>query len=159
MTIHHVSLPVSNLADSIEWYRRAFGCRLLLKRKMLDEEAALWSGKNDAKGYSALLATGGSVYLELFQIPGGVRPDKKPCPGPEHLAFRTRRFDSVLRRLQALDTEVHWNIQEAWYKPRSGFTRDPDGNVIELTEVRFSHQLALLVLGILRRMGFSRDFF
>jgi len=117
--IHHVAINVTDLAQSINFYRDIIGLTVIE------------SGENSAK------LSIGDAEISLFKLPS----DYKPCEEPDtkhagslnHLAFEISpaTFDIYHRRL--VDRNI--TITFGPVKRRHGQTLyflDPDGNKIEL---------------------------
>ena len=120
VSIHHVSLLVSDTRRALDFYRDILGLEVDESRPAMDFPGA-W-----------LLA--GTQQIHLIEIPGRVRPATLAAHGGRdwHVALAVTDLEALAAVL------ARWDI--GYTMSRSGrralFCRDPDGNAIELVEVR-----------------------
>ncbi len=120
VSIHHVSLLVSDTRRALDFYHGILGLEVDESRPAMDLPGA-W-----------LLA--GTQQIHLIEIPGRARAAIPAAHGGRdwHVALAVTDLDALAAALTA------HNI--AYALSRSGrralFCRDPDGNAIELVEAR-----------------------
>jgi catechol 2,3-dioxygenase-like lactoylglutathione lyase family enzyme len=112
-SIHHISVTVSDVRRSAQWYERSFGLT------PLSEEVA-----EDGTGHVLLLAPTSGWILSLTSA---------AAPGVEHVAVSCRDRDELVRWREVLVERAAepGTITDASYG--AGFVvRDPDGVQLEL---------------------------
>ena len=120
VSIHHVSLLVSDTRRALEFYQGILGLEVDQSRPVMDFPGA-W-----------LLA--GSQQIHLIEIPGRARATIPAAHGGRdwHVALAVSDLDVLARALTGCGI--------AYTLSRSGrralFCRDPDGNAIELVEMK-----------------------
>ena len=121
-SIEHVTVRVRDLEASIEYYRRMFEGRLVLRRNL--------SGGRKI----AFLRIGESLFELMAFGPAKEPVDAREHYGFHHIGIRTDNFDKTYKDLKAKGAEF---LGEP-FEPTPGihlcFLRDPDGAVIELTQ-------------------------
>jgi predicted enzyme related to lactoylglutathione lyase len=112
---------VSDLDRSVALYRDGFGCELHVDDHEGDD---VWtSGRHAATTWSE----GAFLHFALYQS-----RDASVTSGAQ-IAFRVDDLDAAHQRALAAGTEmIHAPKAQPW--GRSARYRDPDGNVIELTQ-------------------------
>jgi len=127
--LHHVSISVSDLDRSAQFYEKLG----LTEEKRYE--------KPDADARSSLLRFPDGPMLELFEIPGSESlPQKRRDPvedlatkGTKHLALESTDLDRTVEKLRSRDVEVSepkMGSSGNWYC----FLKDPDGIPVELYE-------------------------
>ena len=119
-TFHHVSLAVTDLPRSVDWYERVLGMT-----KVADREGPTWK--------RALMRSEGGLVISLtaHESTGGDRFDERRV-GLDHVSIACKERDEVEaweRHLAALAVE-HGGLVDAGY----GYvltSRDPDGIPVE----------------------------
>jgi len=128
LTLHHVSIVMTDLARSIAFYRDIFDLEQIERPPF--------------PGPGAWFACGGRLQIHLIANPAGTfrhnpRVDKSDC----HFAFRTDDFEAAVSRLIAKgfhedggeDDPKHLHVVR---KGVAGFPQvyllDPDRNIIEI---------------------------
>ena len=107
-SINHVSVLVSDMARSIDFYRRVFGLTLV---------------NEDKPNQIARLGAGGKVLVSLRH---------EPPPGlVDHFAIGIERFDkeSVTRDLKELGLTPRENLEFGFH------VKDPDGANVQITGI------------------------
>lgn len=119
-SIHHVSLIVADTARALDFYQGILGLELAPERPDLSFPGAwLWVGDQQ---------------IHLLELPNPDPVEGRPAHGgrDRHLAMRVSGLDEVTARLDAAGL--------SYTLSRSGrsalFCRDPDGNALELIQVR-----------------------
>jgi len=121
-SIEHVSLLVSDVATSLDFYCRILGLGLSDARPDL--------------GYPGAWLTVGQQQIHLLQLPDPCRGQQRPAHGgrDHHIAFQVVDLELLAQRLLDQGTAIT--------RSRSGrqafFCRDPDGNALEF--IAISHQ-------------------
>ena len=136
--LNHVSLTVSNLERTIDFYQKCFGFHIARRGDYSGPIVEALMSFKDASISVAFLRTG-SVALELieFHKPKGKvnRPPPMNEAGSPHLGLLTKDARADYQRLSAMG--VHFDSAPI-VNPRTGtytvMLRDPDGIPIELIE-------------------------
>ncbi len=115
-TIHHVSLLVSSVEESLVFYQGILGLEMAERPDL---------------GFAGVWLTVGDQQLHLLALPN---PD--PLSRPQH-GGRDRHLALTVRDLEALVSLLEEG-GIAYTRSRSGraalFCRDPDGNTLELIQ-------------------------
>lgn len=139
LSIHHVSLTVSDLDRSIAFYRH-LGFELASDRRDLNAEyLAGITGYPGVRMHVAFL-TGFNVRLELVQYlhPAGADIDKQPKnTGSTHLCFEVDDLHAAFEQLRSMGvrfrSEAPVEIHEGPNAGRGAFYfLDPDGFTMEI---------------------------
>lgn len=149
----HAGLTVSDFERAVAWYHDRFGF-LLVSEQVLEpaETASLFplyrvEGARVRLGF--LRAPGGSV-LEIFSfdpaVPGS--PATWNAPGFTHVAFHVAGVAAWKRRLEAegvpFVVEPRSTAGTDWV-----FLRDPDGNLVELIDLKANRPALRFAGGLL----------
>ena len=117
--IDHVAITVSNIENSIKWYREVLG----LER--------YYEGEWD--GVPIMMGKGGTC-IALFKV-----KSENPNPAPDrntiammHLAFRADRGNFELAQKSLNDAGISFRFSDHDIS-HSIYFRDPDGHEIEIT--------------------------
>ena len=132
LELHHVALPVTDLARSRRFYGDVLGLREIARPPDFDFPGA-WYGL-------------GSGQLHLIVRADGTMRGKKPLDSRDvHFAVRARDFEGMVEHLRArgyrddapAGDEMRMKVSR---KPNAGFPQifllDPDGHVIEINAER-----------------------
>lgn len=111
--IHHVSLNVSDTDRSLAFYRDVLGLRILPRPDFPFGGAWLDAGNG----------------REIHLIEADVPPDHG-----QHVAFRVDDIDAVVASLRAAGQRLPDPKPVGGTATRQTFLRDPDGNLLELTQ-------------------------
>jgi catechol 2,3-dioxygenase-like lactoylglutathione lyase family enzyme len=138
---HHIAISSPNLERLSAFYQRCFGFEQVFDYS--------WSGVEmidrmmQVKGTAArvVMLRTGNAFLEIFQF---ASPTPKPHDagrrvvdhGFSHLCVVVDDAAAECTRLAALGLELHCPPIETDLPVRGTYGRDPDGNVIEILEVR-----------------------
>ncbi len=114
--IDHLNLEVANLDDTIAFYDKLFGFKVL-------EDLPADNGKiiGDDTAKLCIYETGNIKKYEKF--------------GFHHMGFNIENFDDVEARCKELGIEIRYGGVVRWPGSRSIYIRDPSGYELELTEV------------------------
>ena len=133
ITPHHFGLSVPNLEESIAWYQKMLGFKVVTRMNQ---------GANSEKMLVALLRRG-NFYLELFQVAGA-----KPLPeyrrdptadlgvhGLKQMAFQVADVQAAAKELKAKGAEIAMGPVDS---PGVAFVfiRDNAGNCFELIQFK-----------------------
>lgn len=114
--LDHINMSVSNVANSIKFYKDVFGFEVL--------EEKPYNGKPHA-----IIGRSGHILFALYEG----REDNKSYIN--HLGFHVEDFDSVMEKLVELNVEREFGDDYIEYpNSRSIYIFDPDGMEIELSE-------------------------
>ncbi len=143
--IHHVAISTGNLGRLVHFYTDVLGFEIVTEigwkdNPQIDRIVGLQGSEAD----SVMLRTG-NIYIELFQYhkPEGKQSDpQRPVSdhGYTHFCIAVEDIDAEYERLLAAGMTFHCpppggnDSKEA--PVRATYGRDPDGNVIEIQEVR-----------------------
>jgi catechol 2,3-dioxygenase-like lactoylglutathione lyase family enzyme len=156
-SISHSGLTVSDFGRAVRWYHERFGF-YLVSEDVLEPEATrelfpLYRVEGATLRMGFLRAPGGSV-IELFQFEpalsrgeAGNHPTWN-APGFTHVAMNVSGIEAWVRDLEAK------GVQFVTRPARTGdvewvFLRDPDGNLVELIDLKASRPALKLVGGLL----------
>ncbi|MBI2867589.1 MAG: VOC family protein [Chloroflexi bacterium] len=136
--LNHVSLTVSNLERTIEFYQKCFGFHVARRGDYSGPLVEALMSFKDASIAVAFLRTG-SIALELIEFRSPKGKGTKPPPmneaGSPHLGLLTKDARADYQRLSAMgvrfDSEPVVNYRTGTY---TVMLRDPDGIPIELIE-------------------------
>ncbi|WP_323769585.1 VOC family protein [Antarctobacter sp.] len=130
LSLHHISLPVRDLARSAEFYDNALGLPRLDRPGFGFD--GVWYGCGDGQ-------------LHLIVNPDGTYRSGPVTGGDVHFALSTDDFDGVLARLAeagysedaAADAPTHLRVRrdsDAGFA--QAFLMDPDGHLVEINRAR-----------------------
>ncbi|MGY4927955.1 VOC family protein [Streptomyces sp. 900105755] len=127
-SLHNVTISVSDLDASIQWWNRVFGLTLLAKSRF------------EAIGADVAFLEGPGFRLELLQPANGVRIPELTAEPPAHirpignkaLVFRVEDLDSVTRTFRDLGVTTVWEQMDLGDGSISTAIRDNDGNLINV---------------------------
>ena len=137
--ISHVGIAVSDMDNSVTFYRDLMGLTLMggktgrFEGEIYDN---IFQLKN-SRGRVAMLSAG-NLRIELFEFenPRGSKSDiRLPVHHPRinHICFEVYDIQSEYNRLKRAGVNFHCSPQDAGYA-KATYGRDPDGNIFELIE-------------------------
>ena len=147
----HVAIVTRDMDAAIAFYKQLFASDLRSRGRFgPGPQFDKMGGLVDARIEGAWLSVG-NMLLELWQFhtpayPAGEIPRTLLDPGYSHICLETSDLDADAQRLVALGGALTSQIAENEHV-RSVFARDPEGNAIELLELRLSngpHSIAAL---------------
>jgi glyoxylase I family protein len=142
LTLHHTGLTVSDLEQSLEFWRDAMGMEVIFQQEVVGSYLEAIVGEPGAHVRMAHLAFGGEgPRIELFQYlaPSGGQHRSRPADqGFAHVCVACDDFEERLERLSAAGAtpfsepvKINAGVNRGG---RSVYLRDPDGHVVELFE-------------------------
>lgn len=142
--LHHTSLTVSDLDQSLRFYRDLLGLEVVMEQEKRGGYLAKITGYRDAHVRMAQLAIEGQGHrLELFQYltPGGeLTPVEPRNVGMTHVCFLVEDLHAVYERLLSVGVDFYSEPIELESGANRGgyavYLRDPDGITIELFQLR-----------------------
>ena len=139
--IHHTAISTSDIERSLQFYRDLLGFKEVFSSKwdIGTEVTDKIVGLKDSSARVVMLRAG-NACVELFQY---VTPEPKPSDmnrpvcdhGITHLCLQVADIDAEYARLKAAGMRFHCPPQDIGGL-RATYGRDPDGNVVELLEVK-----------------------
>jgi catechol 2,3-dioxygenase-like lactoylglutathione lyase family enzyme len=139
--LHHVAISTPDADRMISFYRDQLGFELVLDQPWQRGEARADTvlGLEGSSGRQVLLRIG-NAYLELFQFatpePEAGDPGRPVCDhGYSHLCIDVDDLDDTYARLVADGVRFHSEPQDLFPGVRTCYSRDPDGNVVEIQEL------------------------
>jgi len=139
MRMHHVGISVSNIENTIAFYRDNFGMEELTPIFPFDSpDHSAIMGLEGAAGKMSVIR-GGDVTLELFQFDSPAPAKRDPNypvadHGYSHFGFAIDDIDEAYERLSAAGVRFHSPVIAFPGGIRALYARDPDGYVFELIE-------------------------
>ena len=140
--IHHTAISTGDLERSLRFYRDLLGFEEIFSSawEVGTEMADSITGLKDSSAHLAMLKAG-NAYIELFQYaspkPKPGEPRRPVCDhGITHICLDVTDVETEYERLKAAGMIFHCPPQEFEEGIRATYGRDPDGNVVELLEVR-----------------------
>jgi glyoxylase I family protein len=141
--IHHTAISTGNLDRALQFYCDLLGFEEVgtMVWEQGNQGADQITGLKASSGTLVMLKAG-NAFIELFQY---VTPDPKPgdpnrpvCDhGITHLCLDVVDVDEEYERLKAAGMTFHCPPQDlADGAVRTTYGRDPDGNVVELQELK-----------------------
>jgi glyoxylase I family protein len=129
---HHAAVFTADFDSSVSFYTDVLGL----------SKAYEWGAPGNR---AVMMSLGGDSYLEIFE--GGIPRDKtseegKPAGRFVHIALRTDDCETAFRRVKDAGMEIVSEVQDIdmetapVYKVRIAFFKGPDGETIELFQVR-----------------------
>ena len=121
-SIEHVAIRCRDLEASIEYYRRMFNSRVILRRNL-------------AGSRRIVFLQIGEDMMELMDYGSGREPvDPREHYGVHHIGIKTDNFEVTYRDLKAKGADFLGDPFEPTPGVRLAFLRDPNGAVIELAQ-------------------------
>jgi catechol 2,3-dioxygenase-like lactoylglutathione lyase family enzyme len=139
----HIAFAVSDLEQSLRFYRDQLGLEVIVHRVWREEYVRQMVGIADASLNIALLKLPGlsGLILELieYEQPRGTPiPTQLYTPGNAHMALRVNDIQALYARLAAQGIEFLSPPLAVTAGPNQGrqavYLRDPDGIIVQLME-------------------------
>lgn len=148
--IHHTAISTGDFERSLRFYRDLLGFETVFSFDWDVGNSVLDSitGLKDTSGRVAMLKAG-NACVEIFQYktpnPKVVEAMRPVCDhGITHICLEVTDIDGEYERLKAAGMVFHCPPQDGGRGIRATYGRDPDGNVVELLEVRDSKRMMSL---------------
>lgn len=137
-SLGHVGLGVSNLEQSLKFYRDVMGMQVLMELSVTDDRISRVIGIPGAKCRIIHLKLGDGI-LELFEysVPVGTNKamDMRQCDyGLIHIGFEVNEFHKHVARFKEMGLEFLGEPVEFRPDVWVVYLRGPDGEVIELRQ-------------------------
>ena len=148
--LHHVAICTPDAERLVRFYRDQLGLEVMLDNSWQRgvELADTVLGLEQSAGRQVMLGIG-NAYLELFEFwspPGRAGdPDRPVCDhGYTHICIDVDDLDDTYQRLVATGVRFHSPPQDLFPGVRTCYSRDPDGNVVEIQELAPGHPFSVL---------------
>ncbi len=149
--IHHTSISTGDLERALRFYRDLLGFQEMhsIAWDIGSEVVDKIVGLKDSSARLVFLKAG-NAFIELFQYqtpePEPGDPKRPVCNhGITHICLDVVDVDAEYERLKAAGMVFHCPPQDVEDGTiRTTYGRDPDGNVIELQEIKDPHSAILL---------------
>ena len=128
----HVAFRVANVDRAVKWYAEAFGAR------------KVYHGEPQAGRQELMfLEFAPGQHIEIFT--NGTARFQTPANaiGYQHFCLVVDDIDAAIRHLATMNVHPERPAREGRSHYRIAFVADPDGNVIELMEIRPESAIAL----------------
>jgi catechol 2,3-dioxygenase-like lactoylglutathione lyase family enzyme len=150
--IHHAAISTGDLQRALAFYRDLLGFETVFEGGWPAgvEVADNITGLSGSSAQLAMLRAG-NAFIELFQYaspaPSPGDPNRPVCDhGVTHICLDVTDVDAEYERLMAAGMRFHCPPQDLGGS-RVTYGRDPDGNVVELQEIRDPASAMALDLG------------
>ena len=160
-SLSHIGLTVSDFSKSVKWYNEIFGLHLIdhnnLPEQQVNHLKDLYGVENMSLKLGFLRAPGGGV-IEIFEF-DEMKNSKKMLwniPGPTHITFDVKNVQKWYKHLKAKDVFFFSEPQNTkgadWV-----FLKDPDGNLIELIDMKMNNMIIKSFIGALAAFFFKKS--
>lgn len=159
-SMSHVGLTVTDFDAAVKWYHEIFGFLLIdestLPAEQVKQLENLYGMDNVSIRLGFLRAPGGSI-IEIFEFDRKAVPEnvKWNRPGPTHITFDVRKIKKWYKALTAENVEFFSEPQSTkgaeWV-----FLKDPDGNLIELIDMKMNNTIIKSFIGAVAGILFKR---
>lgn len=160
-SLSHVGLTVSDFASAVRWYHDKFGCRLIDDNTLPPAQVTalkdLYGLENSSIKLGFLRVPGGGV-VEIFEFEEKLEPERTRWnrPGPTHITFDVKNVAKWYKKLKGEGIEFFSEPQNTkgadWV-----FLKDPDGNLIELIDMKMNNTIIKSFVGALAALLFGRS--
>lgn len=156
-SLSHAGITVKDFGKAVKWYWDVFKFPLLSEVDLdADTVESLNKLYNLKKGISVKLGflrvpKGG--VIEIFQFSEHAKPDHAwNRPGPHHMTLDANGIHKWYDKLSAMDDvevlcEPNYSEGSWWF-----FFRDPDGNLIELIDLKVNYTVIRKIGGLVGRI-------
>jgi catechol 2,3-dioxygenase-like lactoylglutathione lyase family enzyme len=139
--IHHTAISTADLERSVRFYRDLLGFEEIFTSgwERGADRADKITGLTDSSARLVMLKAG-NAYIEIFQYSSPQAragdPNRPACDhGITHLCLDVRDIQAEYERLKTAGMAFHCPPQETGGVSAT-YGRDPDGNIVELLEVK-----------------------
>lgn len=140
--IHHASISTGDLDRALGFYRDLLGFQEVAREAWAvgDAVADRITGLKESAATMVMLRAG-NACLELFEYssptPKPGDPDRPVCDhGITHICLDVLDVDQEYARLKAAGMRFHCPPHDLGDVVRTTYGRDPDGNIVELQELK-----------------------
>ena len=140
--VHHTAISTPNLGRLLGFYRDLLGLEVVSE--------FTWPAGTDVadaitglerSSARAVMLRAGNAHVELFEYatpkPRAADPTRPVCDhGITHVCLDVVDLPAEYERLRAAGVAFHCPPQDLGPDVRTTYARDPDGNVVELQEIR-----------------------
>jgi catechol 2,3-dioxygenase-like lactoylglutathione lyase family enzyme len=138
--LHHTGFVVRDLEKAIGFYRNVIGLRLIAEMERTGGPISQVVGYENTHLKIGKLAVGDGHFLELIEYvnpTAGARPTDERCVlGGSHLAFEVDDIEATYRQLTSRGANKLNPPVEVAPGRKACYLQDPEGNWIELVELR-----------------------
>lgn len=161
-SLAQVGVTCKDFDRSLNFYSGLLGLPILAVEEIpRDQINDLYGLEPDSvKVRLALLRTGNGAFVELFEfkpLGGDHQAVVWERPGITHFSFNVKNLPAVKKRLEdagvTFVTQVHTSLGTDFV-----FLRDPDGNRVELLDMKALYWPGQLVGGLLARMNMKKKY-
>ena len=160
-SLSHVGLTVTDFSDSVKWYHNMFGYSLIDDSTLHPEQVTklkdLYGIENVGIKLGFLRAPGGGV-IEIFEFEKKERaePVKWNRPGPTHITLDVKNVHKWYEGLKEKGVFFYSEPQTTkgtdWV-----FLKDPDGNLIELIDMKMNNMVIKSFIGAIAAFIFKKN--
>lgn len=156
-SLAQVGITCTDVDKSLHFYNEILGIPLLEAFDVSDDQVKDIYGLDPEKNKVTLflLRTGNGGFVELFRftpLAGGHQSVVWEKPGITHLALDVKNLPAIMKRLEAEGVSfvcpVKTNLGTDFV-----FTRDPDGNLVELIDMKMLYWPGRLLGGVLAKLN------
>ena len=161
-SLSHVGITVTDFAAAVKWYHEKFGFWLVSEQELAKEQISelqeLYQVKDAAVRLGFLRAPGGGV-VEIFEFNPSLPGEKTIWnkPGVTHLTLDVKNVHRWYVHLKTQGVSFFSAPQitdgNEWV-----FLQDPDGNLIELIDLKINYPLIRIFGGIAGKIMAKRNF-
>lgn len=158
-TLSQVGMTVSSLKRSVEFYWGNFGLPVVASLELPSTVIKEIYGLENTKVKIAMLRCGWGNFIELFEFtPAEKGKDVKwNCPGLTHLALEVPNVHKAYKQLSAKG--LKFLAPPMVEKGNTfAFVKDPDGHLVELTDLGFLYYVNKFLGGIVGRINMATKF-
>ena len=155
-SLSHAGLTVSNFENAVKWYHETFGCWLIseqiLEKEQVKELYNLYGVKDATVRLGFLRFPKGGV-IEIFEFTPSLpsEPIEWNRPGPTHITLDVKGIQNYYEHLKAKGIYFFSMPQDTdgneWV-----FLKDPDGNLIELIDLKVNYSAIRFLGGFIGRL-------
>ncbi|WP_157949984.1 VOC family protein [Vallitalea okinawensis] len=155
-SLSHVGVTVTDFENAVRWYHDTFGCYLIselhLDKEQVEGLYELYGLKDTSIRIGFLRFPKGGV-IEIFEFSPTLEKSKVKWnqPGYTHVALDVKNVNKVYQCLKAKGVQFYSEPQKNngsdWV-----FLKDPDGNLIEIMDLKFNYHAIRLLGGIVGRV-------
>lgn len=161
-SLAQVGVTTTDFQKSLNFYSGLLGLPVLAVLDVPDDQVVDIYGLDPAKTKVtlALLRTGNGAFVELFRftpLGGGHQNVVWERPGITHFSFNVKNLPKVIERLKAAGvnfvTPVKTNLGTDYI-----FLRDPDGNLVELLDMKLLYWPGQILGGLMAKMNMKTKY-